>query len=335
MNAVPPQVPRFLAAFQRYLIVGHIEPDGDCVASAVALARYLTRSGRRAVLLDAGPFDRPEIASFQSLFQTTAPPAERGTAAVVVDCSTEDRLGPLAEAVRGLPLLVIDHHAAGRPFGTERWVEPAAPCVSWMVQRLLESLGEPLPAEDAELLLFGLGTDTGYFRHLGEGSGAIFEAAARLVHAGASPQRVFRRIHSGWNLARVRLLAAALGRAELLLAGRVLCTWWTLADLREAGASYARGSDEVYRLLQYVQTAEVVVFLREETTGRVSVGLRSAGGADVGALALALGGGGHPQAAGCTLQGSLGEVRNTVLAAVERFLPPTAASATLPAGLPR
>jgi len=318
----PPGVPEFLRRYKRYLVIAHVEPDGDCIASALALARYLRRSGRRATLFDEGPFDRPEIASFQPLFLTSIRDQDlKGdTAAVVVDCSTEDRLGALGPAVAGLPVLVIDHHAAGQPFGTQRWVRPRAPSVTFMIQHLLESLGQPIPAKDAELLLFGLCTDTGFFRHLEAGSEPVFQAVARLVAAGASPQRVYRKLHTGWSLSRVRLLALALGRAERLAGGRLLLTFWAWADLRDSGEPFSRGSDDVYRLLQAVEGVEVIVFLREEGPGRVSVGFRSSGGADVGRVANALGGGGHAKAAGCTLPGSLKQVRRRVLKELKRQL---------------
>jgi phosphoesterase RecJ-like protein len=321
MTQVPAAVATFLNEYDSYLVVGHVEPDGDCVASAVALARFLERRGKSVVLADEGPFDRPEVTGFQSLFRTDPPPPAPGrAAAVVVDCSTADRLGGLEAAVAGLPVLVIDHHGAGQPFGAVRWVEPSAPAVTYLVQLLVESLGERIPAEDAELLLFGLCTDTGFFRHLGEGSGDAFQAVARLVEAGASPQRVYRRIHAGWTLQRVHLLAEALRRAESLLDGQVLLTWWTLADFRSASESFARGSDEVYRVLQSVSESEVIVFLRQEAPKRFSVGFRSASRVDVGRLAQAMGGGGHARAAGCTLTGTLGEVRRAVLSALGRIL---------------
>jgi phosphoesterase RecJ-like protein len=111
-----------------------------------------------------------------------------------------------------------------------------------------------------------------------------------------------------------------LSRAEPLFGGQVLLTWWTLADFRRAGDSLARGSDEVYRVLSSVAEAEVIVFLRQEAPRRFSVGFRSASRVDVGRLAQAMGGGGHSRAAGCTLTGTLGEVRRAVLAALERLL---------------
>ena len=313
--AMPPGVPEFLRRYRHYLLLAHVEPDGDCIASAMALARFLRRSGRQAALFDEGPFDRPEIAPFRPLFRASFRPQDlkAGTAAVVVDCSTEDRLGALGPAVAALPVLVIDHHAAGQRFGTQRWVHPGAPSVTFMIQHLLESLGEPIPAKDAELLLFGLCTDTGFFRHLEAGSEQVFQAVARLVAAGASPQGAYRRIHAGWSMSRVHLLALALERAKRLAGGRLLLTFWSWADLKAYEDPFSRGSDDVYRLLLPVEGVEVVVFLREEGPGRVSVGFRSTGSADVGRVAQALGGGGHAKAAGCTLPGSLEQVRRRVL----------------------
>jgi phosphoesterase RecJ-like protein len=105
-----------------------------------------------------------------------------------------------------------------------------------------------------------------------------------------------------------------------VLGGQVLLTWWELGDFRGLGVQFARGSDEVYRLLQAVAQAEVIVFLRQEAPRRISVGLRSASRVDVGRLAQSLGGGGHPRAAGCTLTGTLRGVRRAVLAGLARLL---------------
>lgn len=313
----------FLERYETYLVLGHVEPDGDCVSSQIVLARFLSNRGKKALLLSAGPFDRPEILPFRELFRAEIRSEDRAgsaVAAVVVDCSTADRLGGLARAIRGLPVLVIDHHASGRHFGDVRWVRPQDPSVTYMIQHLLEAYPQRLPAEDAELLLFGLCTDTGFFRHLGEDSAPVFQAVARLAEAGASPLRVYRRIHAGWSPARVQLLSEALRRAERFLDGRVLLTYWSLSDIRQAGDAPARGSDELYRILQAVQGVEVAVFLREEAPQSFSVGLRSNSELDVGALAEALGGGGHTKAAGCTLSGPLEQVKNTLLAELARRL---------------
>jgi phosphoesterase RecJ-like protein len=309
----------FLENYDRFLVFGHMEPDADCVASQLVLASFLERRGKQAALFSAGPFDRPEIISFRDRFRSEITDADRegDPAAVVLDCSTADRVGTIGRDLQHLPILVIDHHASGENFGDVRWVIPRAPSVTFLIQRLIEQLPDTPTAGEAELLLFGLARDTGFFRHLVENSGFVFQAVARLVDNGASPRETYRLIHSGWELAKARLLAQSIQRVESEFNGKVLITFQTLEDLRSTGSTAARGSDEVYRMLQAVRDVEVVAFIQEETEGSCSVGLRSNGRCDVGTLAGSLGGGGHTLAAGYTVRGGITDVRRQLLAVLK------------------
>ena len=314
----PEDVLSFFRCYQSYLLFGHVEPDGDCVASQLALDSFLKRRGMQVSVFSEGPFDRPEIKPFEEKFRDRVEAADLGgtPAAVILDCSTPDRIGGLGSSIRGLPVLVIDHHASGEAFGDARWVVPEAPSVTYLIQRLIEEWPDRPTAEEASLLLFGLARDTGFFRHLVENSGFVFEAVARLVDRGASPRRTYRMIHSGWDLAKAKLLALSFQRVERELGGRVLVTYQTLEDLRSLGADVARGSDEVYRILQAVRDVEVVAFIQEEEEGRCSVGLRSNGSWDVGTLAHSMGGGGHTLAAGYSAAGSISSTRKKLLRAL-------------------
>ncbi|MBN1834490.1 MAG: DHH family phosphoesterase [Spirochaetales bacterium] len=309
----PRQLIQLLRRHDRFLIFGHLEPDGDCVASQLALEEFLRRRGKRAVSFSAGPFDRPETEEFRGRFRSQLRPEdlEGEPLAVVLDCSTPERLGTLAEAVAGLPTVVIDHHASGTVFGRVRWVVPQAPATSLMVQRLIERLAGRPTASEAELLLFGLATDTGFFRHLEEDSSPAFAAVARLAAAGASPRSVHQRVHGGWSLGKVHQLGRTLLGSRLEFGGRVLVATQPAAD---TAAGAGRGSDEVYQILQCVRGVEIVALVKEEAGGRCSVGLRSAGSLDVGALAADLGGGGHRRAAGYGRPGSIAEVEAQLLA---------------------
>jgi phosphoesterase RecJ-like protein len=311
-----------LSSHLRFLIFGHAEPDGDCLASQLALAEFLRRSGRQAEVFSAGPFDRPETAELRERFRPNVGPEDlRGDPlAVVLDCSTADRVGGLIDGLEGVPIVVIDHHAAGRSFGSLRWVVPEAPSTSFLVQILIESSTSKPTAGEAELLLFGLATDTGFFRHLEAGSAAVFTAVARLVEAGASPRAVYRRIYSGWELGKVRLLARSLEKARFELGGRVVITSQSRRDLEQSGAVSTRGSDEAYRILQCLRGVEVVAFVQEEEAGSCAVGLRSNGELDVGALAAELGGGGHRRAAGYSRRGTLEQVEADLLTELDRRL---------------
>lgn len=312
MYPIDPQIRSFIERYRHFLVLGHVEPDGDCVASQLVMARFLRRLGKAAVPFSLGPFDRPEIVPFAPQFRDTIEDSDLApqSAAVVVDCSTADRIGELFIRVQDLPILVVDHHAAGREFGTVRWVEPSAPSVTYMVQLLMEDFAVPIEAEEARLILFGLCTDTGFFRHLGPGSAPVFQAAARLVDRGVSPNEVYRMLYGDRELARYRMLGQALVRTRTYYGGRLLLTWETLED--RAGV-VARGSDELYRMLQNVRGCQVVALIREEGEGACSVGLRSNGEVDVGTIARSLGGGGHRQAAGFTINARVDEAERLVL----------------------
>lgn len=96
--------------------------------------------------------------------------------------------------------------------------------------------------------------------------------------------------------------------------GRLLITWQTAQDRERHGAGQ-RGEDELYRLLQTVRGAVVVAFIKEERGGAYSVGLRSSSTVDVGKIAAGFGGGGHRQAAGFDIKGTLDSIRATVIEA--------------------
>jgi bifunctional oligoribonuclease and PAP phosphatase NrnA len=311
---------KFLRAHESFLILGHKEPDGDCIASQITVAAIISALGKTASIHSVGPFDRPEIESFADRF-TAVIPEERlqGAAVIIVDCSTPDRTGSLGAAVDGLPTLVIDHHSAGETFGTVRYVDDSAPSTTFLVFSLFEALRIPVEPSVAHLLLFGFCTDTGFFRHLGPGSPETFQTLSRITACGTSPQEVYMMIYGRRDLSGRKLLAELLLRVETHSEGRLLVTWQTIEDRKRLEARQ-RGEDELYRLLQTVRGDVVVAFIKEERDGQYSVGLRSNSSVDVGKIAASFGGGGHRQAAGFDIKGTLESIKDTVVKALTPFL---------------
>jgi bifunctional oligoribonuclease and PAP phosphatase NrnA len=265
-----------------------------------------------------GPFDRPEITEFQDRFSTMIPPEKLdGAAVIIVDCSTPDRTGELGRSVGSLPCLVIDHHSSGSPFGTVRFINAMAPSSTMLVLQLFDDMAIRPDATTARLLLFGLCTDTGFFRHLAVKGEDTFRAVARLVECGTSTADVYMMAYGRRALSARKLLAEMLARTESYLDDRLLLTWQTIED-RDRLAALQRGEDDLYRLLQTVRGNVVVVLVKEERPGGFSVGLRSTAAVDVGAIAGSFGGGGHKQAAGFDIEGALASVKQMML---DTFLP--------------
>jgi phosphoesterase RecJ-like protein len=304
-EAPPAALLEFIRSGENFLVAGHKEPDGDCVGSQLALASLLGRLGKTALVCSAGPFKRPEVLAFADRFVSKPEfDALAGFRAIVVDCSQLDRVGDLAPCLAGLPSATIDHHATAAAFGDVVWINARAPSVTFMVLGVIEALGETPTADEAALLFFGLATDTGFFRHVDRHGAAAFSAAARMIEAGADPKAAFAAINGGKSLDSRRLLGLVLERTESHFGGKLLLSTELLEETERYGLQ-GRDSDMLYQLLQSVAGVEAVAVIRQETADNCTVGLRSRAGVDVSAIAARFGGGGHKQAAGLSVAGTI------------------------------
>ena len=190
---VPADLADFLNRYDTFFLLGHMDPDGDCIGSQIAMASFLRRRGKTAHLFSPGPFKRKEIRSFGGYFQARIPQELRRQRAgvLVLDCATADRIGDLAADIEGREIAVIYHHSAGDgDFGSIRYIDSRAPCVTLLVQKIIEALGDVPTREEARRLFGGFATDTGYFRHLENEAGEVLRMVGRLADAGVSPRSV-------------------------------------------------------------------------------------------------------------------------------------------------
>lgn len=306
-----------IAAAERILLVTHEWPDGDAIGSLLGLARLLRRQGKQVTpaCQDPPPASLDFVPGVEQIVTQASGPFDL---VIGLDASDRRRLGRLleAEALAGAPLINVDHHVTNVNFGSLNWVDPTSVATAQMVLKLAEYAGWPVDAEVATCLLTGLVTDTRAFRTANVDAAAL-NAALRLIQAGASLVQVTQLALSRRPLATVRLWGEAIGRLQF--EDGLLWTYIT-QEMRQANGVSANGESGLSNLLADVREAEVVVVFTERDGGEIDVSMRTVPGRDVAGVALALGGGGHPQAAGCTLPGPLAAVEPRVLAAVRRAL---------------
>ena len=316
MNDVPINLIEFINSGNKFIVAGHREPDGDCVGSQLVLCSVLERLGKIAVPCSAGPFKRTEIKSYEKYFMSTIDDkTKQGARVIVVDCTSIDRTGSLEPALKGLPVAQIDHHKHSADESTIQgpvYVNEKAPSTTVLILNLIDALGATLQAEEAELLLFGLCTDTGFFRHVDCENALAFETAARLTRAGANPKKVFQAIHGGKSLNSRLLLARILGRAESHFNGKLILSYEEYEESVQFGME-SRDSDTLYQLIQSVSGVEAIAIIRQETPENCTIGLRSLDKVDVGAIARKFGGGGHLNASGVSVSGTITEIRKKLL----------------------
>jgi len=313
---VPPTTPdrdavaAAICQSRRVLIFSHVNPDGDAFGSTLGLMWGLRALGKSAPvsIADPVPFNYrflpgwPEIAS---RFPTDE------DLIITVDGSDPTRFGPgfSPDTVGQRPVIVIDHHVTNPRFGTINWVDPGYPACAQMIYDLLQTLGVPISPEIATCLLTGIATDTLGFS-TDHTTPEIVQAAGELMRAGGDLPFILKQAYSTRRLSDVRLWGHILMTLQL---ERHL-TWIEsrLEDRRAVGASEGDGSGVASFVLS-IEGVTVAALFVEREDGTTKVSLRSAVGWDVAQVAAALGGGGHPQAAGVTLSLPLAEARALVL----------------------
>ncbi|MFA6146940.1 MAG: DHH family phosphoesterase [bacterium] len=306
---------RVLREKDRFLVACHENPEGDAIGSELALALALRRMGKAATVLNADPV--PANLLFLPGADTVVfeEDGSKYDVAIVVDCGSPERTGRVGGELRKCPLLVnIDHHRTNGDLGELSLVDPDAAATGLLIHRVLSAMGFEIGLDVATNIYVAVLTDTGSF-HYGSSSPEAFEVAGEMVRRGVDPWSVAEQVYETQSALRLRLLGRVLDSLEVSSDGRVACITTMREDLRE----FACGKDALEGFINYPRSivgVEVAVSFREEEGGVFRVSFRSKGRVDVSAVAARFGGGGHHNAAGCTVQGDLAGVKKRVLTAV-------------------
>ncbi len=309
-----------LRAAPSVAVLTHIHPEADAIGSALAASQALREAGKAAA---AHVADRltPGLAALPGAKELVREPPRAGRydCYLVLDTSGLDRTGGMLEGRAPEAVVVnVDHHAGNSRFGDVNWVEPEASSAGEMVYRILREGGFPISPGTAANLYAAILTDTGSFRY-GNTTPEALRTAAALVECGAAPEAVAHSLYGRHAVGEWRLLSETLATLELSPDGRL--AW---VEISLAAQARARVSLEVTEdFVQYPRSldgVEIALAFKEVSPSEVKVSFRSSGALDVARLAAQFGGGGHRNAAGCTLPGALPTLKRQVLSAARAYL---------------
>jgi bifunctional oligoribonuclease and PAP phosphatase NrnA len=299
-------------------MLGHVHPDADVLGTLLALGMALEAAGWTVAY--GGPHPVPEPLGFlpgAERYRRLTGVEGRFDLAVLTDCPDPGRTEGLIDSARRAAGVVvnIDHHPDNRRYGSVNWVDPTAAATGEMVYALIVALGLPVKPAIATNLFTAIHMDTGSFRYSNV-TPATFRIAADLVAAGAAPAFVSAQIYERRTPEALEELGRVLGRVQVSPDGRI--AWLALP------AGFVRSvfveAEDLVNYPRSIGTVQVAVLLREGEPGTVKVSLRAKGEVDVNRIAARFGGGGHPNAAGCVVSGTLEGATGEVLAAVRQAL---------------
>lgn len=308
---------------QRIAVISHVDPDADAVGSVVGLTGGLRALGKQVVpaLSDVPPVYAYFLPGTTEIVSQL--PNEPFDLYVFLDAADIERVGALYTGdparFQNAPILNIDHHRTNPHFGSVNIVDGGASSTSEVIYRLLAHLEVPLDPQTAMALAFGIVGDTGSFRNGATTPGSL-ETMAQLVRSGADVQAIAFELFERKRFTAARLWGEILSGIELFAERKIVMAWLSQAMLRAYDATLDE-TEGIAAYLRGIEEADVAILLKETEEGDVKVSFRSRPEIDVSVLATTLGGGGHRQAAGCTVPGPHEQARQLLLETYDRFYP--------------
>lgn len=293
------------------LLICHVAPDGDAIGSLLGLGAALYVLGKEPALACESeiPNKFEYLPGHKSIIQRV--PDRAFDLVVGLDCSDTRRLGSVydAESMRHIPLINIDHHTTNFLFGQVNLVDETAVSTSEIILYLLDHLRVSLDKDIATCLLYGIVTDTIGFRTPNV-TPKVMSATVRLMQAGAPLAEITHAAFNQRPLADLRLLICGLNRLQM--ENGLMWSDIPLSIRVECGHQ-GNGDAGLASVLARTKGVWASAVFCETQDGRVEISLRAAPGFDVAQTALSLGGGGHPTAAGCSVDGPLEAAKERVL----------------------
>lgn len=302
---------------QTVVILGHVNPDGDCIGSCLGMYNYLRENYPGlsvSVYLGAMGVKFSYLKGYDEV-KTAYEPEKRFDLCITLDASDVPRLGEFAPYLESAgDSLCIDHHITNKGLARVNVIESGASSACEVLYGLLEE--EKISFAVAECLYTGIAHDTGVFK-FSNTSRRTLDIAGRLIEKGIDFPKIIDGSFYMKSYGQARLHGRALLDSVLLLDGRVIYTVVTVEELKLYGCT-VKATDGIVDQLRVVNGVECAILLYE--TGEPSeykVSLRTNSELDVSRVAAAFGGGGHVKAAGCTVKGTVEKIIGDLCGQIE------------------
>lgn len=300
---------------KKVLVVSHIDPDGDSLGTQLAFAAYLRYQKKEVFLVKENGLpekykflpDADLIKNIEDYNQ------DLGIDTVIVlECPDVDRIGK-AHLLFGKnsKVINIDHHRDSSMLGDVNWIEPMRSSVGEMVYEYFEATGFAVTKDIATQLYTAILTDTGRFRYNAT-SPRTMEIVGKLIAAGADPKNICDEVYYNLSQSTMMLTAKVLHSIEFHCDGRICLLSLTKKMLEDTVADLSE-SDGLVDFTLFTKGVIAGALIKESDQNITKISMRSRDGINVAGLAAKFGGGGHFNAAGCTIDDNFENSKEMIL----------------------
>lgn len=309
---------RIIRDKDKFAIIAHYSPDGDAIGSTLGLFNALIEINKNVDIFI--PDNLPQRFNYLPNYnkvKNIKTYSDNYEAIFVLDCGDKDRLGEFIDILDKTSLIInIDHHISNTLYGDINYVDTNASSVGEIIYNLLKINGFEISQKTASCLYTSIVSDTGGFKYSNTTS-MTFSIAGDLINTGIDFPEINRILFDTRTISQVKLLSYVTSTLEMYNNDKIAVIHMTQKMLKESGAS-EDDAQEMVNIARDIDTVEVGVFIKEVEINKFRVSLRSKNIVDVRLVAERFNGGGHVRAAGCTIEGSLDEVKGYVLEEILR-----------------
>ena len=316
----PEGVAKAIAQADSIWLAGHVNPDGDAIGSALAMKLILQTMGKQVQVFFQDKV--PDYLMFLPGAEDVAPPQENETCAdlfLSLDVSDPARLGSCRMLMgKCLHTAQIDHHGTNPKYAEINSVDGNAAATGVMILEQMRILGVKLTREMAICLYAAISTDTGNFS-FDCTNAETFRAMGDMMETGLPLAELNMRLFREKSRPQLKLLGRAIERMYFVGKGKIAVMSLTEKDFADCGA-LAEHADTIVNYGLETKGTRMAMLARENWDGSIKFSLRARSPLTVDDVAAQLGGGGHAQAAGINIQGTLEGAIRTVIRVMEEKL---------------
>lgn len=311
---------------KRILLLTHRAPDGDAIGSMLSLGIYLKKIKKKVVIFSSAS---PHYLSFlpnSEKIQRKGFSVEDFDLIFALDYADAKRIDtPLNFQIDEKKVISIDHHllSSGKKIGKIKLIDSSISSTCEILYYFFNTIGETIDKDIATCLLCGIFSDTIAFAHLKKTSQeAVVDLLRKNSNLSLISEKYFRM-----SFSQAKILHRVLERLEKDNKHSLVYSWVSYRDFSEIKKKFGKKeSSELYLqeppifpdFISRINGADVYLFLVEFKKEKIKGSLRSSGKVNVAKIAEKFGGGGHKEASGFFVKGTIESALKKIKSALKK-----------------
>lgn len=318
----------------KIVIVSHVSPDGDAIGSSLGLYHFLDSQDKTVNVIVPNAFPdflkwmpgTKDILRYDRYKEFADKLIAEADVICCLDFNAIKRIDAMADSVLASPArkIMIDHHLFPETFASIVISHPEISSTSELIFRLICRLGyfEDISKEGAECIYAGMMTDTGGFTY-NSNNREIYFIIGELLSKGIDKDEIYRKVYNTYSESRLRLMGYIL-YSKMKVYEDYNAAMISLTNEEQGQFNYLKGDSEGFvNIPLSIKNVCFSVFFREDTEAdMIKISLRSVGDFPCNKVAAEFfNGGGHLNASGGELKGTMKDAIELFEQALEKYKP--------------